>query len=597
MDGNLKNYIDGLEDDSWRKLSNTDVLHIYSRVSQRIQAEEGTSLDTQRDEGIKTAMREEKTPVLWNEGFASSSGDTFKERRVLEVMFNELLEGNIKHLYAWDYDRLARNEKVWYSLKYGIYDNKVTLHSRDGKVDFSSENDKLMFTLRQAFSIYENAQRAIRSKTGKMKRAQQGYYMNSVAPYGYEIVNKKLQLHKEKSKHAKKIMMWWSSGISTTVIREKLLKMGIPSANGNAIWAKGSLDSMISNTCYIGYTIYQGVRVSNPNLLSREEYKPVKDRINDIKIRRGLGRYNSKKYEFMLTDKIEGEDNSLLYCQDCGGEMSGKSKNFYDSKGEVTKTDLRYTCGDSSRRYRIRNTDGRKRLGGEIEDLGEPCKMKFSLDRDTTENYIFSIVNEVVRRSSLTRETFKQMILEEYSSKRGGDTKRKASLDRELKRFNKDIGIFQELITKSNMELGLKEISSNQHKKNVGDYNNQIHLLEDKVSKNIEELLILKDKNTYVDWFDIHKRNMKVRESLKGKQREEIIKDYVERVDVTFDRKNSLHILTIKFKYNIVRDNTFTHDETVEMGVKKIEGKNTTRLLIKKKERIKFRDLENANFN
>jgi len=32
------------------------------------------------------------------------------------------------------------------------------------------------------------------------------------------------------------------------------------------------------------------------------------------------------------------------------------------------------------------------------------------------------------------------------------------------------------------------------------------------------------------------------------------------------------------------------------MGVKKIEGKNTTRLLIKKKERIKFRDLENANF-
>ena len=125
MDGDLKNYIDGLEDDSWKKLSNTEVLHVYQRVSQRIQQEEGTSLDTQRDEGIKTAMREEKTPVLWNEGFASSSGDTFKEREVLEVMFNELLQGNIKHLYAQDYDRLSRNEKVWHSLKYGIYDNKM----------------------------------------------------------------------------------------------------------------------------------------------------------------------------------------------------------------------------------------------------------------------------------------------------------------------------------------------------------------------------------------------------------------------------------------------------------------------------------------
>ena len=147
------------------------------------------------------------------------------------------------------------------------------------------------------------------------------------------------------------------------------------------------------------------------------------------------------------------------------------------------------------------------------------------------------------------------------------------------------------------MDIALKTISPKQHDKNLENYNKHILLLEDKVSKNIEELLILKDKNTYVDWFDIHKRNMKFRESLKGKQREEIIKDYVERVDVTYDRKNSLHILTIKFKYNIVRDNTFTHDETVEMGVKKIEGKNTTRLLIKKKERIKFRDLENANFN
>ena len=31
--------------------------------------------------------------------------------------------------------------------------------------------------------------------------------------------------------------------------------------------------------------------------------------------------------------------------------------------------------------------------------------------------------------------------------------------------------------------------------------------------------------------------------------------------------------------------------------IKKVDGKTTTRLLIKKKERIKFRDLENANFN
>ena len=145
------------------------------------------------------------------------------------------------------------------------------------------------------------------------------------------------------------------------------------------------------------------------------------------------------------------------------------------------------------------------------------------------------------------------------------------------------------------MDLGLQEISPKQHEKNIENYNNQITLLEDKVSVNIEELLRLKEKNNYVDWYDIHKKNMKAREGLKGKQREDIIRGYVERVDVTYDKKLKLHILTIKFKYNIVRDNSFSVDENLK--IKKIDGATTTRLLIKKKERIKFRDLANANFN
>ena len=106
------------------------------------------------------------------------------------------------------------------------------------------------------------------------------------------------------------------------------------------------------------------------------------------------------------------------------------------------------------------------------------------------------------------------------------------------------------------------------------------------MSVNIDKLLRLKDKKNYVDWYDIHKKNMKAREGLKGKQREYIIRGYVERVDLTYDKK---------FKYNIVRDNAFMVDGNLK--IKKVDGKTTTRLLIKKKERIKFRDLENANFN
>jgi len=466
-----------------------------------------------------------------------------------------------------------------------------------------------MFTLRQAFSIYENTQRAMRSKTGKIKRAQQGYYMNSVAPYGYALVDKKLSLHKEDSKKAIQIMKWYGEGKSTQAIREMLLKREIPSPNGNAIWAKGSLDKMVSNTCYNGYTLYKGIRVNNPRLLSVEEYKVIKDRRESIKKTGGMRRRNSQKHFFMLTDKphykkkasyknegeitnFTSEHTGMLFCQECGGEMTGKSKNFYDDKGEVTKNDLRYTCGDSSRRYRIKNTEGRKRKGSGVEVLKKPCSMTYSLDRDTTEDYIFSVVNEVVKYSKFTREEFKKFVLKRQSQKQGGDKGNKVRLEREVKRWNKDINTFQELTTQSNMDIALKTISPKQHDKNLENYNKHILLLEDKVRKNIDAIVSIKDKNTVADWYDIHKQNMKAREGLKGQQRQSLIETYVERIDVSYDKKEGIHILSIKFVFNMVNDKLIYRDKSDKTkGYDLIEGKDVKLLLIKKKQRIMWESM------
>ena len=267
--------------------------------------------------------------------------------------------------------------------------------------------------------------------------------------------------------------------------------------------------------------------------------------------------------------------------------MTGKSKNFYDDKGEVTKTDLRYTCGDSSRRYRIKNTEGRKRKGSGIEVLKKPCSMTYSLDRDTTEDYIFSVVNEVVKHSKFTREEFKKFVLKRQSQKQGGDKGNKVRLEREVKRWNKDINTFQELTTQSNMDIALKDISPKQHDKNLENYNKHILLLEDKVRKNIDAILSIKDKTTYVDWYDTHKQNMKAREGLKGQQRQSLIETYVERIDVLYDEKEKIHILSIKFVFNMVNDKLIYKDKSDKTkGYDLIEGKDVKLLLIKKKQRI-----------
>lgn len=78
------------------------------------------------------------------------------------------------------------------------------------------------------------------------------------------------------------------------------------------------------------------------------------------------------------------------------------------------------------------------------------------------------------------------------------------------------------------MDIALKTISPKQHDKNLENYNKHILLLEDKVRKNIDAIVSIKDKNTVADWYDIHKQNMKAREGLKGQQRQSLIETYVE---------------------------------------------------------------------
>ena len=142
------------------------------------------------------------------------------------------------------------------------------------------------------------------------------------------------------------------------------------------------------------------------------------------------------------------------------------------------------------------------------------------------------------------------------------------------------------------MDIALKTISPKQHDKNLENYNKHILLLEDKVRKNIDAIVSIKDKNTVADWYDIHKQNMKAREGLKGQQRQSLIETYVERIDVSYDKKEGIHILSIKFVFNMVNDKLIYRDKSDKTkGYDLIEGKDVKLLLIKKKQRIMWESM------
>ncbi len=68
----------------------TEKLHIYTRVSTSVQEEEGTSLETQKELGIKCANKHGWEYKIWNEGGQSSSKEDLANRPVLMELMNEV---------------------------------------------------------------------------------------------------------------------------------------------------------------------------------------------------------------------------------------------------------------------------------------------------------------------------------------------------------------------------------------------------------------------------------------------------------------------------------------------------------------------------
>ena len=91
---------------------------ILIRVSSKVQETDGTSLDVQKNLGIKVSKNLGFKPVLFNEGSQSSYNVEINERLKLVELLEEIQKksGGIRKVWVWNTDRLVRYSKSWYTI-------------------------------------------------------------------------------------------------------------------------------------------------------------------------------------------------------------------------------------------------------------------------------------------------------------------------------------------------------------------------------------------------------------------------------------------------------------------------------------------------
>ena len=211
------------------------------------------SLEFQRELGVKRANELGFEYKLWNEGGRSSNHEELDKRPELSRLFNEIKNGVVKHLFVYDQSRLSRNDTVSSIFRIECAKQGVTLYNKEGKYDLSDHNDHFMKQILDAVAQFDNAQRAERTRLGKLARIRQGSWLGGPPPYGYEIRDHRLVINEEEAKWVRFIYQQYANRIPLIDVKFELDAQGVQPRRKGGTWTMGSLNALLRNTHYIGF--------------------------------------------------------------------------------------------------------------------------------------------------------------------------------------------------------------------------------------------------------------------------------------------------------------------------------------------------------
>jgi DNA invertase Pin-like site-specific DNA recombinase len=511
-----------------------NTLHIYTRVSSSAQ-EEGTSLDNQKNLGIKKAEELDTPYRVWNEGGKSSFHDDLNNRPALVELLTEIEDGQVKNLFVYNTDRLSRNQKTWGMIRIKLLEHKVTLHTASGRIELKNPMDDLLLGIMSEISQYDNKIRTERSRQGRFLKIQQGSWRGGPPPFGYRIEEKQLVVDEYESKWIRTMFEMYAQRQSTNQIRQKLNTNGVVTRRGRSNWSLGSIQKILGNTVYIGHYHYtdksmgETVRVPTPVIIDVVTFDSAQ-LVRKTTLKRKQQQNPTKRF-YLLRD--------LMVCGHCGSHMSGRTKE--------SRNENHYYCPKKERDW-VKGKQNSKKW-----ERGVGCTMVRSLNIPKTNELVWSTVLGMVEDSYHLREEFRGEILPRIIENRSQGALVQGKIKAKIKRIQRDVSELDKTISNFETDVLLKRHSGNPNliRRNLKD--EKVKVLE-KLESAKEEYKFCAMENSWVDWLAIFKSDIQKKIDLTDIEKKDYLLKIVESITVHFDAQDRRHKLEIAFKVPIVND-------------------------------------------
>ena len=315
-------------------------VYTYTRVSTAMQID-GYSLDAQKSR-MKAFAEFNDYEIAHEYEDAGKSGKSIEGRTQFNQMMEDIKTGKdgVSFVLVFKLSRFGRNAADVLSTLQVMQDFGVNLICVEDGIDSSKDAGKLMISVLSAVAEIERENIRVQTMEGRIQKAREGKWNGGFAPYGYKLVDGKLEINEEEAPAIRTIYeQYVTTDSGANGIAKYLENHGISKVqrqNGkNPLFDARLIRMILKNPVYCGKIRWQyrkeeksltdGIvtthRRENPDciiaqglhpaLISEEEFEKAQQFLNSRRI-------PHKKESTELRNPLSG----LVYCGMCGSMMT-----------------------------------------------------------------------------------------------------------------------------------------------------------------------------------------------------------------------------------------------------------------------------------
>lgn len=217
----------------------------YIRVSTKQQdGEDRYGIDVQKTAILKWADEHGYCIVEWK--IDKISGTSDDRPAMNEILYGDITNPPIEAVIVFKNDRLARDTKLYFYYLYTLEKRNIRLVATEEQFSEGNELANVYRALMQFVAEQERKNIALRTGKGRSIKAACGGYSGGRRPYGYKVVDKRLEIDDEERPIVEFIFSQYDSGAALLHIAEDLNSKGYRTRKGTTFQA-ASIKSIISN--------------------------------------------------------------------------------------------------------------------------------------------------------------------------------------------------------------------------------------------------------------------------------------------------------------------------------------------------------------